>query len=78
MGGSGGNYFDGEVDVSDIEPKLDDPKSKAKKQELDSKVSGIIAGMLSSYNDRKEIVDAHLRNIADILKKQLYSDSLQI
>jgi hypothetical protein len=76
MGGSGGNYFDGEVDASDIKPKFDDQKSIAKKQELDSSVSGIIARMLSSYNDRKEIIDTHLGNIAAILKKQLDSDSL--
>lgn len=76
MGGSGGNYFDGKVDASDIEPKLNDPKSIAKKQELDSSVSSIIAEMLSSYNDRKEIVDTHLKNIADILKRQLDFDSL--
>jgi hypothetical protein len=76
MGGSGGNYFDGKVDISDLEPKFDDQKSVAKKQELDSSVSSIIAGMLSGYDDRKEIVDTHLKNIADILKKQLDSDSL--
>jgi hypothetical protein len=76
MGGSGGNYFDSEVDVSDLEPKLGDQKSIAKKQELDSSVSGIIATMLSSYNDRKELVDTHLGNIVDILKRELDSDSL--
>lgn len=78
MGGSGGNYFDGKVDISDIEPKLDDPKSIAKKQELDSSVGNIIARMLSSYNERKEIVDTHLKNIADILKRQLDTDSLAL
>jgi len=76
MGGSGGNYFDGKVDIGDLEPKFDDQKSTAEKQKLDSSVSNIITRMLSDYNDRKEIVETHLSNIVDILKKQLDSDSL--
>ncbi len=76
--GGGGSYFDGEIGTADFEPKFDNQISIAKKEELDSLVSGDIAGMLSGYNDRKEAVDTHLENIVNILKKQLNSDSLQL
>lgn len=78
MGGSGGNYFDGPVDPGDFAVKYDDQKSIAERQKLDTTVNGIIVGMLSSYNDRQELIGTHLENIARILKKELESELLPL
>lgn len=76
--GGGGSYFDGNVDLNDFKAKFGDGELDAKKEELDRLVSGDIAKMLSSYNERKKTIDIHLGNIAKILKKQLDSDSLPL
>jgi hypothetical protein len=78
MGGSGGNYFDSKIDPNDLKNKIDNEIEGTKKQELDSEVSGIISKMLTDFNNREDAVDTHLKNIVDILTKDLDSESFPL